>query len=241
MKVDGFVLKFAATALLLLIVYFPSFATWSIIIINPVTKEIGIAGASCTYNCYGIGQIIPGKGAVLVQAMSNKNARNKGLKMLINGAAPDQILTEMRKPRFDPERQQYAVISSKDIAHPVTYTGKATHTYNGALTAPGVSVQGNTLTHQNELKIILEAALKAQKESRPIAEILMIALEAGSKTGGDKRCGAQTATSAFLTVAHPDDTLDDPYLNLVVYGVEKGKENAVTLLRKKYEDWKKAP
>lgn len=57
-------------------------ATWSIIIIDPKTKEIGIAGASCTASVYGIGGIVPGKGAVVVQAMSNKQARNKGLKMV---------------------------------------------------------------------------------------------------------------------------------------------------------------
>jgi hypothetical protein len=58
-------------------------ATWSVIVIDPNTKEIGIAGASCTYSVYGIGGIVPGKGAVVVQAMSNKLARNKGLQMML--------------------------------------------------------------------------------------------------------------------------------------------------------------
>jgi uncharacterized Ntn-hydrolase superfamily protein len=55
-------------------------ATWSIIIVDPGTGEIGIAGASCTKNCYGIGEIIPGKGAIIVQAMSNSRARRKVFK-----------------------------------------------------------------------------------------------------------------------------------------------------------------
>ncbi|MBN8823282.1 MULTISPECIES: hypothetical protein [unclassified Spirosoma] len=45
-----------------------AYATWSIILIDPQTKAIGIAGASCTYSVYGIGSIVPGKGAVVVQA-----------------------------------------------------------------------------------------------------------------------------------------------------------------------------
>jgi hypothetical protein len=57
-----------------------AFATWSIIIIDPVTEEIGIAGASCTYNCYGIGKIIPNVGAIIVQAMSNNAARKREYK-----------------------------------------------------------------------------------------------------------------------------------------------------------------
>ena len=67
------------TVSLLVILTNSAKATWSIIIIDPKTKEIGIAGASCTYSVYGIGGIVPGKGAVVVQAMSNKSARNKGL------------------------------------------------------------------------------------------------------------------------------------------------------------------
>ena len=60
-----------------------SFATWSIIMIDPKTNEIGIAAASCTYNCYGIGKIIPSMGAIIVQAMSNNEAREKGAAMIL--------------------------------------------------------------------------------------------------------------------------------------------------------------
>ncbi|MEO8402983.1 MAG: hypothetical protein ABI480_00250 [Chitinophagaceae bacterium] len=41
---------------------------WSIIVVDPKTKQIGIAGASCTQGVYGIGAIYPGEGAVVVQA-----------------------------------------------------------------------------------------------------------------------------------------------------------------------------
>ncbi|RDC65385.1 DUF1028 domain-containing protein [Adhaeribacter pallidiroseus] len=233
----SFLLKFSLTAGLVFLGHLPLFATWSIIVIDPVTKEIGIAGASCSYNCYGIGAIIPGKGAVIVQARSSNSARKKGLKMLEANATPEQIIAEMRNPKYNPEQQQYAVISIRNMAHPKTYTGQATAAYNGALTASGVSVQGNTLAHENQLKIILEAVLKAQKERRSISDVLMIALEAGSAAGGDKRCGAQKATSAFIMVTKPDDYLNDPYLNLTIYGLTPGKENAVKLLRAKYEQW----
>src|SRR5436190_23921686 len=84
------------------------FATWSIIMIDPKTNEIGIAGASCTYNCYGIGKIIPNMGAIIVQAMSNNQAREKGVEMIIAESTPGQIIRALRNPEFDPERQQYA-------------------------------------------------------------------------------------------------------------------------------------
>lgn len=213
-----------------------TFATWSIIIIDPNTKEIGIVGASCTYNCYGIAEIVPGKGAIIVQAMSNKEAREKGFQMIAAEASPQQIIQALRNPSFDPERQQYAVVTFKYYDRPITYTGVSTHPYNGALTKPGVSVQGNTLTSESELKLIMDAVEKGRNESLPLAEILMRALEAGSLAGGDKRCGDQRASSAFIIVARPGDR--KPYLDLNIFGQGKGGQNAVDLLRKKFERWK---
>ena len=129
-----------------------TFATWSIIMIDPKTNEIGIAGASCTYNCYGIGKIIPNMGAIIVQAMSNNQAREKGVEMIIAESTPGQIIQALRNPEFDPERQQYAVVTIKYIDSPGTYTGDSTNRSNGALTKSGVSVQGNTLTSDKRIK-----------------------------------------------------------------------------------------
>ncbi|MEB2777340.1 DUF1028 domain-containing protein [Algoriphagus sp. D3-2-R+10] len=213
------------------------FATWSIIMIDPKTNEIGIAGASCTYNCYGIGKIIPNMGAIIVQAMSNIEAREKGAEMILAETTPEQIILALRNPDFDPERQQYAVVTVKYIDSPGTYTGNSTDQYNGTLTKSGVSVQGNTLTSDSALKTIMEAVEKGQNESLNIAEILMSALEAGSTSGGDKRCGDQRASSAFILVAKPNDK--KPYLNLNIFGQSKGGQNAVEMLRKKFEKFRR--
>ena len=212
-------------------------ATWSIIIIDPRTKTIGIAGASCTYSVYGIGAIAPGKGAVVVQAMSNNRARSKGLQMILADAAPDAILAAIKDPEFDPEEQQYAIICANSPEHPVTYTGTKTTPNKGTLVAKGISVQGNTLADPEELKAVLHAAIKAQKKGLPIEEVLMLAMEAGAELGGDKRCGPRKAASAFLTVARPGDPADHPYLNLVIYGTNE-TVNAVEALRHKFEQWK---
>jgi uncharacterized Ntn-hydrolase superfamily protein len=212
------------------------FATWSIIMIDPKTNEIGIAGASCTYNCYGIGKIIPNMGAIIVQAMSNGQAREKGVQMILAESTPETIINALRNPGFDPERQQYAVVTIKHIERPATYTGDSTNQFGGSLTKSGVSVQGNTLTSDDELKIIMQAVEKGQREALNIAEILMSALEAGSTSGGDKRCGEQKASSAFIIIAKPDDK--KPYINLNIFGQAKGGQNAVVMLRKKFDKWK---
>jgi uncharacterized Ntn-hydrolase superfamily protein len=213
-----------------------TFATWSIIMIDPKTREIGIAGASCSYNCYGIGKIIPNFGAIIVQAMSNNDARELGAEMIIAESTPEQIIQAMRDVRFDPENQQYAVVTIKYLSEPATYTGDSCHQHFATLTASGISVQGNTLTNENEFKIIMDAVQKGQNDLLNISDILMMALEAGSNAGGDRRCGEQKASSAFITVAKPNDK--QPYLDLVIFGQAKGGQNAVELLRKKYDHWK---
>jgi uncharacterized Ntn-hydrolase superfamily protein len=222
--------------LLLTGLYLPAFATWSIIVADPKTKEIGIAGASCTTSVYGIGAIVPGKGAIVVQAMSNPLARLQGFRMIMDGATPAAILEKIRHPDYDPEQQQYAILCMNDINHPATYTGTKTTSYGGTLTGNGISVQGNTLTSPEELQEIFDAAVKARKDSLPIQDILMLALEAGAKSGGDKRCGERKASSAFLTVSKPGD-VDKHWLNLVIYGND-AHTHAVEALRQKFDDWK---
>ncbi|UFH57910.1 hypothetical protein [Spirosoma sp. KNUC1025] len=67
-------MKYFFLSLSLLLAPTYSWVTWSIILINPKIGEIGIAGASCTYNCSDIGKIISGQGAIIVQAISNADA-----------------------------------------------------------------------------------------------------------------------------------------------------------------------
>ena len=222
--------------LLLLHLQLPSFATWSIIVMDPKTKQIGIAGASCTISVYGIGLILPGKGAIVVQANGNPFARLEGFKMLMDNATPAAILEKLRQPQFDPEQPQYAIMALSDIEHPVTYTGTRTISQAGSLTGNGISVQGNMLTHAEEIQAIFDAAVKARKDSLPIQDILMLALEAGAKSGGDKRCGERKASSAFVIVAKPDD-VDKYWLSLIIMGNDD-HTHAVEALRQKFDDWK---
>jgi uncharacterized Ntn-hydrolase superfamily protein len=230
-------MKFLFVLLCIITLNTKLFATWSIIVIDSTTKEIGIAGASCTKNCYGIGDIVPGKGAIIVQAMSNNQARTKGMQMILTDHSPAEIISALQDPLFDPMRQQYAVVTLKHFLQPATYSGDSTNFFKGARTGPGISVQGNTLMNDQVLEKIFAAALQGQQDKLPIDRILMLALEAGAAAGGDKRCGEQRATSAFVVVAKAGNR--KPYLNLVIFGQARGGQNAVAMLRNKYERWSK--
>ena len=213
-------------------------ATWSLIVIDPATHAIGIAAASCSRSVYGIQSVVPGKGAVIVQAASNADPRRKGVDMIFADAAPEDILRAMRNPNFDPENQQYAVITVKHMDHPVTYTGTNATTQKGAITGNGISVQGNTLVTVIELTAVYAAVLDAQKRKLPLTEILMLGLEAGAKLGGDRRCGERTASSSFISIFQPGDDITKPGFELVV-NRENDTLNAVVALRAKLEAWKK--
>lgn len=216
-----------------------SFATWSIIIVDSITGEIGIAGASCTYSVYGIGGIVPGKGAIVAQAMSNMNAKRKGMEMLKSGSSPEEILYVIIDPAFDPTSglQQYGIVSLNHIDKPVTFTGGSARPSKGSYTADGISVQGNTLANENVLKAVYDTVVNARKKGLSIRETLMKALLTGSEAGGDVRCGQQKASSAFITVMKPGDDTKKPYLNLFISGIGKGSNNAVNALESVYRKW----
>jgi hypothetical protein len=225
--------SFVLAAVLLLVAVIPISATWSIIAVDRTTGQIGAAGASCTRNVQGIAAIVPGKGAVVVQAMSSNPARERGVALLREGATPEQILAAMRDPGFDPENQQYAVLIESPEHPPVTYSGERTTEWRGALTGDGVAVQGNILVGEQVLTAALQA-FRAEPD-KPLAERLAAALAAGAEAGGDRRCGEQRATSAFVTVYRPDDADGAPFLHLGVYGIGRGGEPAVARLVKELE------
>src|ERR1051325_6187288 len=86
-------------------------ATWSIVILDPVTHRIGVAGASCTGYVYGILGLRPGKGVIIAQAISNDSALQQGMKMLGEGVSTDSIWRVIGNPAFDSQLsiRQYAL------------------------------------------------------------------------------------------------------------------------------------
>ena len=59
----------------------------------------------------------------------------------------------MRDPKFDPENQQYAVISINQEHSPATYSGKLTDLWRGSMVDDGVAIQGNSLVGELVFRI----------------------------------------------------------------------------------------
>ena len=211
-----------------------TYATWSIIAVDRKTGEIGIAGASCTFDVQGIASIVPGRGAIVVQASSSYFARMKGVDLMENNKTITEILAAMRDQRYKPEKQQYGVIVLDQGTKPLVYSGSKISDWSGEMIGADIAVLGNILVGENVLKQALEAFNK--NRNKTLAERLMLALRAGEQAGGDKRCGSQYARSAFISVYRP---VSGSILKLSVYGIKKGGKPAVTLLAKQFEYWRK--
>jgi uncharacterized Ntn-hydrolase superfamily protein len=204
-------------------------ATWSIVVLDPETLEIGVAGASCSYSVWGIQAVEPGVGVIVTQAASNPRARQRGLEMIREGREPSQIIAAITDPIFDPtfDLQQHAVLT---FAHPAQalFTGARNPDYAAHMSTPGISVQGNTLVSREVLEQTL--AVFRTSAGEPLIDRLLAALAAGGEAGGDARCGDQHATSAFAAIYGPDESDERPGTVGLVYGRERGGEDAVKRL-----------
>jgi uncharacterized Ntn-hydrolase superfamily protein len=223
---------------LALILFLPSdaYATWSIIAVDRKTGETGIAGASCTSDVTGIASVVPGKGAIVVQAASNYFARMQGVGLLDKGVPPDEVLAAIRDKQFDPEKQQYGLVTLYDDGAPLVYSGAGISNWRGAKVGADAAALGNMLVGQ----AVVDDAFQAFDTNRdkPLAERLVLALNAGARAGGDNRCGPQHARSAFVMVYQPQS---DSTLTLAVTGIKLGGKPAVVLLNEQFERWKEEP
>ena len=224
----------------------PALATWSIVAVDPQTREVGSAGASCTPFVVGIAALVPGRGAVVAQAMSNMAAKEKAVELLQAGEAATAIVNLISNRDFDPsaEHQQYGVASLHSVrgkSMAAAFTGSETAHARGHLLGDGLAVQGNILASDHVLTATFEAFTQAARAGKPLAEALLLALEAGSTAGGDTRCGLKTAQSAYLGVARPEDPMGRPSLRLVSTTDEDELINPVALLRARFEAQKSTP
>ncbi len=229
-------------AVVLALAPIPAAGTWSVVAVDPATREVGVAGASCIGGSQIIAALAPGRGAIAAQAMSNLAGRDVGAALLAAGIAPRAVLASVADADFDSAfgllpshrlRQYGAAALGFEGA---SYTGAWTIGWAGSRTGPGVAVQGNMLVGSG----VVEASFCAYQASAGcwLGDRLLRALEAGAGPGGDRRCEpAQAALSAFVSVARPQDRAEAPILWLTAPEQRKGEGNPVALLRRAYDAW----
>ncbi|HEY6956426.1 MAG TPA: DUF1028 domain-containing protein [Flavisolibacter sp.] len=163
--------------------------TFSIVARDPQTGEIGVAVQS---HWFSVGTSVSwaeaGVGAVATQSFVNKSFGIRGLNLLRNGLTAQQALDSLLNSDEGREVRQVAIIDSK--GNVATHTGKLCIDYAGHIKGNNFSVQANMML-TNKVPAAMATAFE-KSAGKPLAERMILALEAGQGAGGDIR-GRQSA------------------------------------------------
>ena len=214
----------------------PAGATWSVVGVDPDTGQVGVAVASCVElgaleveDGFELVALSPGNGAGVSQAWFNPDARLEIQRLLDDGRAADEIIAAVSDLDFDAEaeeRQHGVVLLNGDTAG---FTGKGNNEVARDVQGENVSVQGNVLVSD---EVISDAVVAFERDGdRSLSDRLVDALEAGSRAGGDSRCGDQTALFAHVSVIDDAGTREAPNVVDLTTWTERGDgDNPVVAL-----------
>lgn len=202
--------------------------TFSIVAVDTITGEIGIAVASRVFD---VGYVVPwikaDVGGVASQALSNPYLGPLILEKLEEGYTAKEALEFAISQDTSKEKRQVGVVDFK--GNSFAFTGKETFPWAGHRTDIFVSVQGNILTDSEVVDTMINVFLNS---TGPLSERLLLALETGESAGGDKR-GKQSAALIVIRKNGGYLGVDDRLVDLkVVDNPEPVKE-----LRRIYEGW----
>jgi len=198
--------------------------TFSIVAVDSVTGEVGSAGASCVdYIFWGlvpgrIGDPIPGIGAINTQAATNMTNQANARTRMLAGDSPQEIIAwlKLNDVQGDSTVRQYGVVDyNGGSPRSATHTGSNCSDYKSHILGPNYSIQGNILLGQ---QILDSMEVRFNAELGSLACKLMAALQGAKQVGADNRCTSNgtSALYAYVKVAQPTDSLDNPSLFLGV-------------------------
>jgi uncharacterized Ntn-hydrolase superfamily protein len=168
-------------------------STFSIVAFDPETKDLGV-GVQSRY--FSVGSAVPwaeaGIGAVATQSFVNLTYGPKGLALLGQGIAVDEILEKLTKEDPGRDFRQIGIIDAKGNA--ASYTGRSCLDWAGSRTGKGFTVQGNILTGK---EVVDQMAEMFESTKGALPDKIMAALKGAEAAGGDAR-GRQS--SALLVV-----------------------------------------
>jgi uncharacterized Ntn-hydrolase superfamily protein len=195
--------------MLLLVPAAPASATFSIVAIDPVTGDLGIAVAS---RYFAVGAVVPwadaGVGAVATQAGVNVGYGPRALELLRQGLTAQQVMDKLFAEDTFPGKdgRQLAIVDAKgNIA---VFTGDAANQWRGHTKGKTWSAQGNILVGAQVVEAMGRAFDQTQDE---LAEKLFAALKAGDEAGGDSR-GRQSASILVVRKGGGRNTNNDRYV-----------------------------
>lgn len=211
--------------------------TFSICAVDPLTGEVGSAGASCVNDCTILSDVHPGYGVVHTQASwlaSNQNYARS----LMNLHLPPQAIIDsliLHDAQNNPLIRQYGIVDLTGGGRVAAYTGSNCLDYKNHITGSTYSIQGNILLGQQILDSMKSRFLNT---AGTLSVKLMAALQGAKVVGADTRCTSwnTSSKSAFIRVAKPGDTTGILYLNLQVLNTPFGRD-PIDSLQIMFNNW----
>ena len=186
--------------------------TFSIVARDPETGEMGVAVQS---HWFSVGTSVSwaeaGVGAVATQSFVNKSFGIRGLNLLRSGLTAQQVLDSLLKNDEGREVRQVAIIDIK--GNVATHTGKGCIDYASHIKGNNFSVQSNMMLTDKVPSAMADAFEKSK--GKPLAERMILALEAGQKAGGDIR-GKQSAAIIVVPAKSEGKPWDERTVDLRV-------------------------
>jgi len=180
----------------------PQYSTFSLCAIDPST---GQSGASVTTRVPFVGRAVPhvraGVGAVCTQASTVVEYGPRGLDLLAKGVEPQAVLAQLLADDAQRESRQVGVIDMKGRA--AAHTGKQNGNWAGSRQGRTYTVQANIMVGPEVVDAVAAQFESTEGTGMPLAERMILAMEAGQAKGGDRRWG--NLQSAAIKIADPND------------------------------------
>ena len=167
----------------------PLVHTFSIVARDEKTGEMAVGVQS---HWFGVGISVPwveaGVGVVATQSFVDKSYGPKALALLKKGFTPQQALDSLTKADPGREVRQVAILDNK--GNVATHTGKNCIQVAKHIKGNQFSVQSNMMLGDQVCEYMVKSF--EQNSQKPLAERVLLALEAAQQAGGDIR-GMQAA------------------------------------------------
>ncbi|MCB0561636.1 MAG: DUF1028 domain-containing protein [Phaeodactylibacter sp.] len=186
--------------------------TYSIVAIDPETGEMGAAVQS---HWFSVGTLViwgePGVGVVATQSFVNPAYGPEGLQLMGMGFNPEQVIKMLTDKDDGQMYRQVGMLNADGEA--AAFTGESCIEAAGHYVGDGYAVQANLM----EKATVWPAMAKAFENSKgqPLAERLVLALEAAQAEGGDIR-GKQSAALIIVSGQRTDKAWEGRPVNLRV-------------------------
>ena len=186
--------------------------TFSIVARDSVTGEMGVAVQS---HWFSVGTAVSwaeaGVGAVATQSFVNKSFGLRGLTLLKNGLTAQQALDSLLKDDEGREVRQLAIVDNK--GNVAVHTGKGCIQHASHIKGNQFSVQANMMLG-DQVPNAMAAAFR-KNAGKPLAERMLLALDAAQAAGGDIR-GQQSAAIIIVPAKSNDKPWDERTVDLRV-------------------------